>query len=50
MLKKNYKDVVEIANEGDFVYIPSNEKHGIDNISKDNLVFLCLIPYLKNKS
>ncbi|MFW9902298.1 MAG: cupin domain-containing protein [Candidatus Thorarchaeota archaeon] len=38
----------EIAKVGDFLYIPPNEKHGIDNIGEDNLIFLCLIPYLKN--
>ena len=47
----NDKGKVEIANEGDFVYIPPNEKHGIDNIaSQNNLIFLCLIPYLKEKN
>ncbi|MFX1326833.1 MAG: cupin domain-containing protein [Promethearchaeota archaeon] len=46
----NDKEKVEIASEGDFVYIPPNEKHGIDNIGKDDLVFLCLIPYLKKKT
>ena len=40
----------EIAKEGDFIYIPPNEKHGIDNIGENNLIFLCLIPYLKNKN
>ncbi len=43
----NDKEEVEIAREGDFVYIPSNEKHSIENIGEDNLIFLCLIPYLK---
>lgn len=37
----------EIGGIGDFVYIPPNEKHGIDNLGQDSLVFLCLIPYLK---
>ena len=46
----NDKEEVEVANQGDFVYIPSNEKHGMDNIGKDNLIFLCLIPYLKSKN
>ncbi|MFX1309742.1 MAG: cupin domain-containing protein [Promethearchaeota archaeon] len=46
----NDKGEVEIANRGDFVYIPSNEKHGIENMGDDNLIFLCLIPYLKNKN
>ncbi|UCC19308.1 MAG: cupin domain-containing protein [Promethearchaeota archaeon] len=43
----NDKEEDEIASEGDFVYIPPNEKHGIDNLGKDDLVFLCLIPYLR---
>ncbi|NVM35532.1 MAG: cupin domain-containing protein [Candidatus Lokiarchaeota archaeon] len=43
----NDKEKVEIVKEGDFVYIPSNEKHSIENIGEDNLIFLCLIPYLK---
>ncbi|MFX1317201.1 MAG: cupin domain-containing protein [Promethearchaeota archaeon] len=38
----------EIANKGDFLYIHSNEKHGIDNLGENDLIFLCLIPYLKN--
>jgi len=42
----NDKNEKEVANQGDFVYIPSNEKHGIDNIGEDSLIFLCLIPYL----
>ena len=46
----NDKGEAEIANQGDFVYIPSNEKHGMDNIGEDILIFLCLIPYLKNKN
>ena len=43
----NDKGEVEIASQGDFVYMPPNEKHGIDNLDNDNLIFLCLIPYLK---
>jgi quercetin dioxygenase-like cupin family protein len=43
----NDKGETEVANQGDFLYIPSNEKHSIENIGEDNLVFLCLIPYLK---
>jgi quercetin dioxygenase-like cupin family protein len=46
----NDKDVSEIGNKGDFIFIPPNEKHGIDNVGKDNLIFLCLIPYLKNEN
>ncbi|MFX1313373.1 MAG: cupin domain-containing protein [Promethearchaeota archaeon] len=43
----NDKGEEEEATQDDFIYIPPNEKHGIDNIGKDNLIFLCLIPYLK---
>ena len=43
----NDKEEVEVVNQGDFVYIPPNEKHGIDNLGEDELIFLCLIPYLK---
>ncbi|MFX1389803.1 MAG: cupin domain-containing protein [Promethearchaeota archaeon] len=43
----NDKGESEIGSKGDFLFIPPNEKHGIDNIGEDNLVFLCLIPYLK---
>ncbi|MFX1502749.1 MAG: cupin domain-containing protein [Promethearchaeota archaeon] len=43
----NDKGDIEIVNQGDFVYIPSNEKHGMENIGEDKLIFLCLIPYLK---
>ena len=46
----NDKEEAEVASQGDFVYIPPNEKHGIDNIGEDNLIFLCLIPYLKNRN
>jgi quercetin dioxygenase-like cupin family protein len=39
----------EIVKNGDILYIPPNEKHGIKNIGNSDLVFLCLIPYLKEK-
>jgi quercetin dioxygenase-like cupin family protein len=32
---------------GDVLYIPPNEKHGIENINDKVLRFLCLIPYLR---
>lgn len=35
---------------GDVIYIPPNEKHGIKNIGNKDLVFLCLIPYLKKSN
>ena len=41
------KGETEIAKEGDFLYIPPNEKHSIESIGEDKLIFLCLIPYLK---
>ena len=46
---KFYNDVgqEEVVKEGDTVYIPPNEKHGIDNLSEENFAFLCVIPYLK---
>jgi len=37
----------EKAKKGDVIYVPPNEKHGIDNLGKDNFVFICLIPYIK---
>lgn len=37
----------EEVKPGDIIYIPPNEKHGINNVGSENLVFLCLIPYLK---
>ena len=43
----NDKGEEEIASEDDFIYIPPNEKHGIENLSGEDLSFLCLIPYLK---
>lgn len=46
----NDKQQENFVMQGDVIYIPPNEKHGIDNLGKDNLVFLCLIPYLKNKN
>ena len=35
----------EVMN-GDVLYIPPNESHGIKNLGKEDLIFLCLIPYL----
>ncbi|MHA1491672.1 MAG: cupin domain-containing protein [Promethearchaeota archaeon] len=35
----------EIVNEGDVLYIPPNEKHGIANLEKKSLIFICCIPY-----
>jgi len=46
----NVEGQEETANTGDFIYIPPNEKHGIDNIGEDSLIFLCLIPYLKSRN
>jgi len=36
----------EVVKEGDVVYIPPNEKHGIENIGTGDLSFICIIPYL----
>jgi quercetin dioxygenase-like cupin family protein len=44
----NDNQEIYIVKEGDIVYIPPNEKHGIDNLGKENLVFICLVPYLKD--
>lgn len=33
---------------GNAIYIPPNEKHAINNIGSEKLIFLCLIPYLKD--
>jgi len=42
-----YNELKEVeVQPGDVIYIPPNEKHGIDNTGTENLVFLCLIPYL----
>ncbi|MFX0103945.1 MAG: cupin domain-containing protein [Candidatus Hodarchaeota archaeon] len=46
----NDKNEIEIAESGDFLFIPPNEKHGIENLGKVNLIFLCLIPYLDDKT
>ena len=46
----NDKEEENKVMQGDIIYIPPNEKHGIDNLGKDNLVFICLVPYLKDKS
>jgi quercetin dioxygenase-like cupin family protein len=45
----NDKGEIELVKQGDFVFVPPNEKHGIDNIGKGNFIFLCLIPYLKKQ-
>lgn len=39
----------ELANEGDVLYIPPNEKHGIKNLGQDDLIFICIVPIFKNK-
>jgi len=50
-MAKFYNDVgqEEVVKEGDIIYIPPNEKHGIDNLSEENFAFLCIIPYLKKE-
>ena len=44
----NDKEQENKVSQGDVIYIPPNENHGIDNLGKDKLVFICLIPYLKD--
>jgi quercetin dioxygenase-like cupin family protein len=34
-----------MVHSGDILYIPPNEKHGIENLDEEVLRFLCLIPY-----
>jgi quercetin dioxygenase-like cupin family protein len=46
----NDKEQENKVMQGDIIYIPPNEKHGIDNLGKDNLIFICLVPYLENKN
>jgi len=36
----------EKVGEGDILYIPPNENHGIENLGKRDLIFICIIPYL----
>jgi len=43
----NDKGMEEFAKNGDIVYIPPNEKHGIDNLGNENFIFICLVPYLE---
>ena len=42
----NDRQQEEEAFPGDVIYIPPNEIHGITNTGSEDLVFLCLIPYL----
>jgi quercetin dioxygenase-like cupin family protein len=37
---------VEIKSD-DILYIPPNEPHGYRNLGNENLIFLCVIPYLE---
>jgi quercetin dioxygenase-like cupin family protein len=34
------------ALEGDVIYIPPNESHGIINNGNESFIFICVIPYL----
>ncbi len=34
------------VNDGDSIYIPPNEPHGIINNGTETLAFICIIPYL----
>jgi len=40
----------EIVNEGDVLYIPPDEKHGIDNFGQQVLIFICIVPLLKSSN
>lgn len=42
----NDKGKEEKVVSGDVLYIPPNENHAIENVGKEDLIFLCLIPYL----
>lgn len=37
----------KIVENGDVVYISPDEKHGIENVGREDFIFLCLVPYLK---
>ncbi|NPD88363.1 MAG: cupin domain-containing protein [Asgard group archaeon] len=39
-------EIKEIGSD-DVLYVPPNEPHGYRNTGEDNLVFLCVIPYLE---
>ena len=39
----------EIVESGDVIYISPNQKHGIVNLGEKDFIFLCLIPYLKER-
>ena len=39
----------EIVENGDIIYIPPNERHGIVNLGNTDFIFLCLVPYLKER-
>ena len=39
-------DSWERVSEGTVLFVPPNEEHQFRNTSKDELVFICLIPYL----
>ena len=32
--------------EGDVIYIPPNEPHGIKNVGNETFTFICIIPYM----
>jgi len=37
----------EEVTSGDVIYIAPNEKHAVENLGQEDLVFLCSIPYFK---
>jgi quercetin dioxygenase-like cupin family protein len=34
------------AETGDVLFVPSYEKHGYENLSKETLTFVCVVPML----
>jgi quercetin dioxygenase-like cupin family protein len=49
---KFFNDSGKVKNvkNGDVVYIPPNEKHGIVNLGEEDFVFLCSVPYLNESN
>lgn len=40
------EDHETIATAGDVLFVPSYEKHGYENMGKETLTFLCVVPLL----
>ena len=43
------EDLEIVAEEGDALFVPSNERHGYENLSDKPLIFLCVIPILSKQ-